>query len=109
MSLRRITVMNQMAKGLSRKDSEQRSGALKELERIKWFLWHGNVFKALQTIQDLDLDLDDGSLDEKQTKLLKTVREFQSYIENNASFIPNYGERWRYGETISTAFVGNQQ
>jgi hypothetical protein len=27
------------------------------------------------------------------------------YIENNASFIPNYGERWRNGETISTAFV----
>jgi len=101
----RITVMNQMAKGLGSKDAELRSDALKELERIKWFLWHGNVFKALQVIGDLDLDLDNGSLNEKQTKLLKTVREFQTYIENNASFIPNYSERWRYGETISTAFV----
>ncbi len=105
MSLRRITVMNQMAKGLSSKDSERRSGALKELERIKWFLWHDNVFKALQTIENLDLDLDDGSLNEKLTKLLKALQEFQTYIENNASFIPNYGERWRYSETISTAFV----
>ena len=38
-------------------------------------------------------------------KLLKTVEEFQTYIEKNAGFIPNYGERWRYGERISTAFV----
>lgn len=51
------------------------------------------------------MDLDDGSENEKKSKLLNTLREFQSYIENNASFITNYGERWRYGETISTAFV----
>jgi len=38
-------------------------------------------------------------------KLLKTVEEFQTYVENNTGFIPNYGERYRYGETISTAFV----
>ncbi len=27
------------------------------------------------------------------------------YIRNNQHLIPNYGEKWRYGETISTAFV----
>lgn len=27
------------------------------------------------------------------------------YISRNRSFIPNYGERYRYGEAISTAFV----
>ncbi|MCP3933552.1 MAG: ISKra4 family transposase, partial [Bacteroidetes bacterium] len=27
------------------------------------------------------------------------------YIRNNAGFIVNCGERWRFGETISTAFV----
>jgi hypothetical protein len=30
---------------------------------------------------------------------------FETYIRNNTDFIPNYGERYRYGETISTAFV----
>ena len=30
---------------------------------------------------------------------------FQTYIENNQQWIPNYGELWRAGETISTAFV----
>ena len=33
------------------------------------------------------------------------VREFESYISNNASYIPNYGERWHNGEAISTGFV----
>jgi len=40
-----------------------------------------------------------------QTKLLKTVEEFYAYITNNQQFIPNYGERYRNGERISTGFV----
>ena len=28
-----------------------------------------------------------------------------NYIMNNAANIPNYGERYRYGERISTGFV----
>jgi hypothetical protein len=44
----RITVMRQMAKGLGVKGTELREFALKELERIKWFLWHGNVFLCLK-------------------------------------------------------------
>ena len=31
--------------------------------------------------------------------------EFAGYIRNNHAIIPNYGERRRYGEPISTAFV----
>ena len=38
-------------------------------------------------------------------KLLKAVEEFHTYITNNAGFIPNYGERYRHGERISTGFV----
>ena len=42
---------------------------------------------------------------ESRRKLLKAVREFRGYIEANQNFIPNYGDRYRHGETISTAFV----
>jgi hypothetical protein len=41
----------------------------------------------------------------KLAKLATAVREFHGYIETNRPFIPNYGERQRYGEPISTAFV----
>ncbi len=33
------------------------------------------------------------------------MHEFASYVSANRAFIPNYGERYRYGEPISTAFV----
>ena len=36
---------------------------------------------------------------------IKAVREFGIYITANRTFIPNYGDRYRHGETISTAFV----
>jgi hypothetical protein len=31
--------------------------------------------------------------------------DFEIYVRNNRKFIPNFGERYRQGETISTAFV----
>jgi len=27
------------------------------------------------------------------------VADFETYIKNNSEFIPNFGERWRQGET----------
>ncbi len=87
------------------KGSELRERAMKELKRVKWFLWHGNTFRALQTVSWLYMDIDADVPTEKQNKLLKNLEEFETYIRNNAGFITNYGERWRYGEIISTAFV----
>ena len=42
---------------------------------------------------------------ENTKKLLKAAREFGGYIAANRVFIPNYGDRYRHGERISTAFV----
>ena len=33
------------------------------------------------------------------------MTEFETYIRNHGEFIPNFGERYRQGETIRTAFV----
>ncbi len=38
-------------------------------------------------------------------RFAKAAAEFTGYIRNNRAIIPNYGERRRYGEPISTAFV----
>jgi hypothetical protein len=100
----RITVMTQLAKGL-RTPSELSANIINEPQRLKWFLWHGNVFRALQTVQDLEIDLDADEPSGSQAKLLKAVREFGGYLAANAGCIPNYGEHRRAGETISTAFV----
>ena len=78
----------------------------KQLERVKWFLWHGNVGRALETLEDLEGTLDLLSQEgENRRKLVKAVREFGRYLEANQDFIPTYGDRYRHGEAISTAFA----
>jgi hypothetical protein len=102
----RLTVLNQIAKGLGPERSESRTSALKQLGSIKWYLWHGNVFKALRHIDHLETDIEDEIITgESAEKLQKALQKFYTYIENNQQWIPNYGERCRAGETISTAFV----
>ncbi|MDQ2706457.1 MAG: hypothetical protein M3Z25_01950 [Actinomycetota bacterium] len=76
-----------------------------DLARLKWFLWHGNVFRALQTVDDIRVDLETLSTGDEPSKLLKAAYEFDSYLRANAERNPNYGERHRCGETISTSFV----
>ena len=47
----RITLMGQLAKGLrSRENPKLAAEVAEELERLKWYLWHGNVFLALRTL-----------------------------------------------------------
>jgi hypothetical protein len=76
-----------------------------QLESLKWFLWHGNTFRANQVLDDLQIHLDTEESGPEQSKLAKYLIEFAGYIRANADRIPNYGERRRCGETISTAFV----
>ena len=102
----RVTVMTQMAKGFEGKDGAIQPDVLKELEQSKWYLWHGNVYEACISIDNLELLRDnDDELTAKRRSLLKALRDFRVHITTNAKLIPNYGERWRYGEAIATSFV----
>jgi hypothetical protein len=94
----RITVLTQQAKGL-RCAPETSPDVAAQLQRVKWFLWHGNVFRARQTVDDLTTNLTD--VGDESGKLAKAIREFGGYLAANASAIPNYGERRLAGEIIS--------
>ncbi|MEI9425760.1 ISKra4 family transposase, partial [Mesorhizobium sp. Cs1299R1N1] len=76
------------------------------LESVKHHLWHGNVGRALALLEDFsdgfDLVLDPPP---EVRKLQRYLQEFGRYIDNNANLIPNYAERHRHGEVVSTAFV----
>ena len=101
----RITVMTQMAKGVTFPEDWPDKDVGLALESIKWYLWHGNVFRALQDIEWLADSLYTEETTSKHGKLFKKVEEFKTYIFNNQPFITNYGERYRNGERISTGFV----
>ena len=102
----RLTVLQQQTKSVRAEQEELGAAVSKQLESIKHLLWHGNAEEALDRLAHLVMDLD---LIPKRSasaeKLATGVAEFETYIRNNQEFIPNFGERHRQGETISTAFV----
>jgi hypothetical protein len=77
----------------------------KHLESLKHHLWNGNVGPAQAVIDVLKLQLEGESISPERKKLLKALQEFAGYIVANAEFIPDYGDRYRNEETITTAFV----
>ncbi len=118
----RLTVLKQCARGLEKPEPSGETSAVAEenlearLERIKHFLWHGNHFKALPLVEDLQEDMEIWDNDEEgeprlrsdrdaAAQMAKYVQEFSTYLRNNKGYIVNYGERYRNGERISTGFV----
>jgi hypothetical protein len=113
----RLTVLRQMTRSLPAPDAGQDDDddapwipdpaqADRDLERAKHFLWHGNTFRATGILEELRDDFDTAyrpEADGKQRAFFKQLAEFCVYIGRNSEEIPNYGERHRCGEPISTA------
>jgi hypothetical protein len=113
----RLTVLRQMTRSLPAPAAGQEEDddapwmpdpgqADRDLERVKHFLWHGNTFRAKDLLEDLRDDFDTAyrpEADDKQRAFFERLAEFCTYIGRNSEEIPNYGERYRCGEPISTA------
>jgi hypothetical protein len=56
----------------------------RSLERLKWFLWPGNVYQALIRSVAMDLEVAVATRNAGTArKLLRAVEEFHTYIDNN--------------------------
>lgn len=106
----RLTVLVQMTKGAC-PDAGWTETRLRDLERLKWLLWHGHARYAVEAAEDLADDAwgmegdAEGEAKVKLGRLHRAAEEFATYLRNNAGQIVNYGERHRAGERISTGFV----
>ena len=102
----RITVMRQYVKGLCHHNPEEGRAVDRLLRQIKGYLWNGNIHDGHRVIEELVMDLECTETNYPSIKALrKAASEFEVYIRNNAWMIPNYAERRRYGERVSTGFV----
>ncbi len=104
----RITVLRQFARGLvnHHNDREEAEEIDRALRRIKGCRWHGNIRAVHSCIDELFMDLE--CIETRYQNInafRKGVCEFQTCVAYNAHTIPNYAERHRYGERVSTAFV----
>ena len=89
-------------------DDEEAHAIERELKRIKGYLWNGNHREALACIDNLVDDLEELATTYPGMKAFRrggSVDEFHTYVRRNAHTIPNYAERHRYGERVSTAFA----
>lgn len=78
----------------------------RKLRQIKGYLWNGNLHDGQLVIDDLVADLEECETASEITKVLrKAANDILTYISNCAWMIPNYAERRRYGERVSTGFV----
>lgn len=102
----RLTVLRQFAQGLQHHDRKAGVEIVDALDRIKWYLWHGNGYRARDEIDDLHLDAEATDTGyPNMRKFLTAIGEFRAYIAANSASLINYGERYRSGERISSAFV----
>jgi len=57
-----------------------------KLEKVKWFLWHGNAKNALERCSELQSNVED-------EKLLSDLQDLYEYIKRNQIYIVNYQAR----------------
>jgi len=104
----RITVLGQCIKGGGQLDKDMAIEMQSAVELTKWNVWHGKVDKALNRYMDFEILLYDFYNDRyylKFDQMEKVIYDFKDYIEGNKESLRNYGEYWRQGKIISSAFV----
>jgi hypothetical protein len=102
----RLTVLGQYVKGVAQLDEAEGARLLTDLERLKWRLWHGDIHRALEESEDFEADVDGLEVAYPNLgRFRRAAHEFAVYLAENAGSVINYGERFRIGERISTAFV----
>ena len=102
----RLTVLSQYTKGLAHHSPVEALALQSRLDRIKWRLWHGDTNVALSRARELAADVTVLNSDYPGLhRFAKAAAGLVTYLDNNAAAIPNYGERRRYAEPISTAFT----
>jgi hypothetical protein len=79
----------------------------KHLESLKWRLWHGYFGGAINRIRAILFTLRLRTIAGKQVavRMRRLIKELLRYLKNNEDSLANYGQRYRSGRRISTAFM----
>jgi hypothetical protein len=107
---RRLTVLASVINGkeaASRLPARDRDRLSEWMDSVKWRLWHGRAAGAITRLQAMLGVMARHSVPGEAVvkRITKLTTELLRYLENNADSIPDYGQRYRAGERISTSFV----
>lgn len=107
---RRLTVLKTILFGkeaIKHFPVEYHDPLTKNLESLKWRLWHGRIGGAINRIKAIlfTLRLPTISCKRPAIRMRRRIKELLRYLQNNQDSMANYGRRYRSGQRISTAFV----
>jgi hypothetical protein len=79
----------------------------RHIKRLKWKLWHGQVDRALSTLERILLDMNilGQTGDFSAARLHSLGQQLLSYIRSNGNAIVDYGARYRSGRRIATSLA----
>jgi hypothetical protein len=74
---------------------------------IQWRLWHGQSCQAIRKLEIMQMVLGRPSVvDKESVKLIRRLtKELLGYLYFNRGSLPNYGQRYRAGQRISSSFI----
>jgi hypothetical protein len=110
----RLTVLRQYIKGVVRQEKDdgtygkESSGHALQCAwtSTKWKLWHGKTDDALDRLSVLKQTVLRIMYTYSRAESFRSmVDDFRRYVVNNRAMMPNYGELWRDGSSISTATI----
>jgi hypothetical protein len=107
---RRLTVLKTILFGkeaIKHFPTEYHDPLTKNLESLKWRLWHGRIGSAINRIRAIlfTLRLPTVSCKRPAIRMRRRIKELLRYLQNNQDSMANYGRRYRIGQRISTAFA----
>jgi len=93
-----------VAKQLRARDHDRLS---RLADHLKWRLWHGRTADAIRRLQVVLRVLQRPAVKVKAaaSPVRKLATELLQYLQNNADSLPDYVQRWRSGQRISSAFI----
>lgn len=101
----RLTILRQYVRGLAHHNAKPKPMSA-TVSCVGSRACYGNLHGAVPCLEDLtDMTVELESAYASLPALRRAAAEFHTYIANNADAIPNYAERHRHGERVSTEFV----
>jgi len=102
--LNRVVHSKDTARQLKHADHDRLSELV---DAIQWRLWHGRSCQAIRKLEIMQMVLGRPYVvDKEAVKLIRRLtKELLGYLNYNRDSLPNYGQRYRAGKRISSAFI----
>ena len=82
------------AAAVGERTGEARKDVAEKMQRLKWNLWHGNVCRALERIEELECELESRERIGEPNQVAESVARMQGIYRGQPCFHPELRRSW---------------